>query len=82
MLWGSILNTKGLSTLFDHYMHFHHSALFRLYSLAGGYKEVVIHPTVGFNSSLLLHLLSMLLFVLCLLPHFVGNCLQTHDLLM
>lgn len=27
MLWGSILNTKDLSTLFDQYMHFHHSAL-------------------------------------------------------
>lgn len=44
MLWASIRNTKGLSTLFDHYMHFHHSALFCLYSQAGGYKELLIHP--------------------------------------
>lgn len=65
MLWGSILNTKALSTLFDQYMHFHHSALFCLYNQAGDYKEVVIHPSVRFNSTLLL--LLMLLFVLCLL---------------
>lgn len=44
MLWGSILNTKDLNTLFDHYLHFHHSALFCLYNQAGGYKEAVIHP--------------------------------------
>lgn len=67
MLWGSILNTKDLSTLFDQYMHFPHSALFCLYSQAGGYKAVVIHPTVRFSSTLLLHLLLMPLFVLCLL---------------
>lgn len=67
MLWGSILDTKDLSTLFDQYTHFHHSALFCLYNQAGGYKEVVIHPTVCFNSTLLLHLLLKLLFVLCLL---------------
>lgn len=48
-------------------MHFHHSALFCLYSQTGGYKEVVIHPTVRFNSTPPLHLLLMLLFVLCLL---------------
>ena len=65
MLWGSILSTKDLSTLFDQYMHFHHSALFCLYNQAGGYKEVVIHPSVHFNSPLLLHLSSMLLFVHC-----------------
>lgn len=67
MLWGSILDTKDLSTLFDQYMHFHHSALFCLYNQAGGYKEVVLHPSVRFNSSLLLRLLLMLLFVHCLL---------------
>lgn len=67
MLWGSILNTKDLTTLFDQYMYFPHSALFCLYNQADGYKEVVIHPTVHFNSTLLLHLLLMLLFVLCLL---------------
>lgn len=44
MLWGSILDTKDLSTLFDQYMHFHYSALFCLYNQGGGYKEVVIHP--------------------------------------
>lgn len=64
MLWASMLNTKDLSTLFDQYMHFHHSALFCLYNQAGGYKEVVIHPSVRFNSTMLL--LLMLLFVLCL----------------
>lgn len=67
MLWGSILDTKDLSTLFDQYMHFHHSALFCLYNQAGGYKEVVIHPNVRFNSPLLLHLSSILLFVHCCL---------------
>lgn len=67
MLWGSILYTKDLSTLFDQYMHFHHSALFCLYNKAGGYKEVVIHSSVRFNSTSLLHLLLMLVFVLCYL---------------
>lgn len=62
MLWGSILDTKDLSSPFDWYMRFPHSALSCLYSSAGGYKEVVIHPTVRFNSALLLDLLLMLLF--------------------
>lgn len=66
MLWGRILNTKDLSTLFDRYMHFHHSALFCLYSLAGGCKEVVIHPMDGVNSTLMLHLQhSFAVFILC-----------------
>lgn len=64
MLRASILNTKALSTLFDRYMHFHHSALFCLYSQAGGYKEVVIHLSVRYNTAPLL--LLMPLFVLCL----------------
>lgn len=62
MLWACILNTKDLSTLFDQYMHFHHSAIFCLYSQAGGCKEVVIHPTVCCNSTLLVQWLSVLLF--------------------
>ena len=55
---------KGSKHPFDQYMHFHNSALFYLYSQASGYKEIVIHPTVRRNRTLMLHLLTVMLFLL------------------
>lgn len=44
-------------------MHFHHSAIFCLYSQAGSYKEVVIHSTVCFEGTLLHPLLILFFFL-------------------